>query len=198
MPSQWEAGDGRRGTQEALGVMAWLVGLGGAWRLAPGVGWGSREGTLGDGRVPSPAPHPIAGAEEEFVAGEGRFSTASFVWDSGAAGDAGDAGAVGAAGVVRRGITTSSTPIGRRSCSSDPGGIRSRAFPSAIACCHTAPIGNLGMRTHATRHFDCTANLHHVMRSALLDRHLQHEWRAERSAAPLRRLVLACPGEAPS
>jgi hypothetical protein len=28
-------------------------------------------------------------------------------------------------------------------------------FSSAIACCHTAPIGNLGMRTQATRHFEC-------------------------------------------
>jgi len=42
-------------------------------------------------------------------------------------------------------------------------------FPSAIACCHTAPIGNLGMRTQATRHFDCTENLHGVLQAAFID-----------------------------
>jgi hypothetical protein len=42
-------------------------------------------------------------------------------------------------------------------------------FPSAIACCHTAPIGNLGMRTQATRHFECTGNLHGVLRAAFVD-----------------------------
>ena len=42
-------------------------------------------------------------------------------------------------------------------------------FPSAIACCHTAPIGNLGMRTQATRHFDCTGHLHGVLQAALFD-----------------------------
>jgi hypothetical protein len=42
-------------------------------------------------------------------------------------------------------------------------------FAAAIACCHTAPIGNLGMRTQATRHFDCTGNLHGVLRAAFID-----------------------------
>ena len=42
-------------------------------------------------------------------------------------------------------------------------------FPAAIACCHTAPIGNLGMRTQATRHFDDTGNLHGVLRAAFVD-----------------------------
>ena len=42
-------------------------------------------------------------------------------------------------------------------------------LPSAIACCHTAPIGNLGMRTQATRHFDRTGNLHGVLQAALFD-----------------------------
>ena len=42
-------------------------------------------------------------------------------------------------------------------------------FTAAIACCHTAPIGNLGMRTQATRHFDDTGNLHGVLRTALVD-----------------------------
>jgi hypothetical protein len=42
-------------------------------------------------------------------------------------------------------------------------------FPSAIACCHTAPIGNLGMRTQATRQFECTGNLHGVLRAAFFD-----------------------------
>ena len=42
-------------------------------------------------------------------------------------------------------------------------------FAPAIACCHTAPIGNLGMRTQATRHFECTGNLHGVLRAAFVD-----------------------------
>src|SRR5687768_362100 len=42
-------------------------------------------------------------------------------------------------------------------------------FPSAIACCHTAPIGNLGMRTQATRQFECTGYLHGVLRAAFFD-----------------------------
>jgi hypothetical protein len=43
-------------------------------------------------------------------------------------------------------------------------------FSLSVASRHTAPIGNLGMRTQATRHVDCTANLHRMMRTALLDR----------------------------
>ena len=31
---------------------------------------------------------------------------------------------------------------------------------------HTAPIGNLGMRTQATRHSNCTADLHGSMSSS--------------------------------
>jgi len=42
-------------------------------------------------------------------------------------------------------------------------------LPSAIACCHTAPIGNLGMRTQATRQFECTRDLHGVLRAAFVD-----------------------------
>ena len=129
-----------------------------------------------------PSAGPMAGGEEELVAGDGRLGASALVRESGA-GDAGCSGVAwsggsggsggGAAG--RRRTTTSSSPMGRGSCSSDPGGVRSGPLPAAIACCHAAPIGNLGMRTHATRHFDCTANLHKMMRSAFLDRHLQHE-----------------------
>jgi hypothetical protein len=43
-------------------------------------------------------------------------------------------------------------------------------FSLPVASRHTAPIGNLGMRTQATRHVDCTANLHRMMRTAFLDR----------------------------
>jgi hypothetical protein len=43
-------------------------------------------------------------------------------------------------------------------------------FPSAIACCHTAPIGNLGMRTQATRQFECTGYLHGVLQAAFLNK----------------------------
>ena len=42
-------------------------------------------------------------------------------------------------------------------------------FSPAIACCHTAPIGNLGMRTQATRHFECTGNLHGVLHATLFN-----------------------------
>ena len=42
-------------------------------------------------------------------------------------------------------------------------------FAPAIACCHTAPIGNLGMRTQATRHFECTGNLHGVLHATLFN-----------------------------
>ena len=42
-------------------------------------------------------------------------------------------------------------------------------FPAAVACCHTAPIGNLGMRTQATRQFECTGYLHGVLRAAFFD-----------------------------
>ena len=172
--------------EEALGALPGLGALGGALGLAPGVGRGGSEGTVGDGRVTPAVPHAIPGAEEELVAGNGRFGATTLVGEGSAAGGG------------RRGTTTFSSPIGRRSCSSGPGGIRSCPFPAAIACCHTAPIGNLGMRTQATRHFDCTADLHDVMRSTLLYRHLQHDRRAGRAAAPLRRFVLACSGEAPS
>ncbi|ODT00370.1 MAG: hypothetical protein ABS52_18670 [Gemmatimonadetes bacterium SCN 70-22] len=129
--------------------------------------------------APLPPPAP-PGGQEEFVAPDGRFGATSLVGERGAMCWGAMCWGAMCWGAMCRGATTSSNPIGRRSCSSDPGGIRSDPFPSTIARCHTAAIGNLGMRTQATRHCDCTANLHDVMRSSLLHRHLQNErWASE-------------------
>ena len=63
---------------------------------------------------------------------------------------------------------SSSSPNGSRSCTS----LAPRSPRRAAR--HTAPIGNLGMRTQATRHSNCTADLHDSVNSS-----------ASHSAAPL-------------
>ena len=113
----------------------------------------------------SSVPRGAAGGKKKCIARDGGFSTPPFVCKGGTTGS------------PRRGDASS---MGRLNCSSDPGGIRSCALPSAIARCHTAPIGNLGMRTQATRHIDCTTNLHWVIRSSLFNRYCQDDGAAER------------------
>ena len=141
----------------------------------------------------SPAPGGVGvGGEEECIASDRRFSASPLVGERSPAGAAAPS-AVGSCPVYAdcRGTPSpSSSPMGRRSCVSPPGGIRSDPFPSAIARSHAAPIGNLGMRTHATRHFDCTTHLHDVMRSSLLHRYLHNELCVER-----RRSTGRLPGE---
>ena len=82
-----------------------------------------------------------------------------------------------------RGDGASGNVSGRRSCAS---GVGSPVSPRRAAR-HTAPIGNLGMRTQATRHSNCTADLHGSMSSspsALLHQNghasLARTWRMRR------------------
>lgn len=80
---------------------------------------------------PGPSSMPVVpadGVEEERIAPDFRFGKASFAREAGP-----------------------SHAIGRRSCSSDAGSVGGGAFTEPVACCHTTPIGNLGIRTQATR-----------------------------------------------
>ena len=61
----------------------------------------------------------------------------------------------------------------RSSSSCRPAG----ATPSATPGRHRAAIGNLGMRTHATRHDDCTFCLHRFEPPSLFDAHHDRSWR---------------------
>ena len=80
--------------------------------------------------------------QKRLPAGIG-LSTASFAWERGP-----------------------SNPIGRRSCWPNTGGVGSGPFAEPVASRHTAPIGNRGIRTQATRHINDTLHLH-CLRAAL-------------------------------
>lgn len=95
--------------------------------------------------------------EEKDVVPDIGLCTASFAWERGA-----------------------SSAIGNDSCCSSGG--RDDELSLAIAFRHTAPIGNRGIRTQATRHVDCTVHLYSLLTSpaAFADRAGDGEGRAIR------------------
>ncbi len=148
---------------------------------------GGGSGMLNSGGGPSGRPLPPGfPSEEESVAADDRLGTPALAGEreAGVPGSQSDIGLAdgfapscrfrlldGAA--FRSSVSSSSAnwPPGARN-------VGSGAFPPAIAWCHTAPIGNLGIRTQAMRPVDRTTDLHRVMPSALFHRDAQHARRA--------------------
>jgi hypothetical protein len=119
--------------EEALGALPGLGALGGALGLAPGVGRGGSEGTVG-GRACHARRSPRHTG--------GRGGTRRGQWPVRRNDACGRGWRRWRGGVVAP--PRSPVPSGGGAVRRVPGASGVCPFPAAIACCHTAPIGNLG------------------------------------------------------